>query len=188
MEILQAWDEAIVLWVRNHMSCTFLDVIARGISKLGDKGLIWIVLAIGLVVLGVRKRNGWDKWGILFLVCLSVNSFFVNSLIKPWVGRARPYQHMGLDSLGGQLHDFSFPSGHTSAAFVAVAIGYGIHKTLGRCMLIFAFCMAFSRLYLGVHYPSDIIAGALIGFGCAYFIICFVGYVESKVNKLRQRK
>jgi undecaprenyl-diphosphatase len=171
MDGLQAWDESVVLWVRNHLSCPFLDVAAKGISTLGNHGFIWIVLGITLVIWGAIKRNELLKWGVLFLFSLGTNSLLVNAFIKPLAERIRPYDQLGLDILISPLRDFSFPSGHTAAAFVAVGIGYGISKKFGRCMLILAVCMAFSRLYLAVHYPSDIIVGAFLGWGWTYLIL-----------------
>ncbi|NLK37870.1 MAG: phosphatase PAP2 family protein [Epulopiscium sp.] len=174
MDGLQAWDESVVLWVRNHMSSPFLDVMAKGVSTLGNHGLIWILLGIAFMIWGTIKRNELWKWGVLFLFCLGTNSLLVNAFIKPWAERIRPYDQLGLDILISPLRDFSFPSGHTAAAFVAVRIGYGINKSFGRCMLIFAVCMAFSRLYLAVHYPSDIIAGAFLGWGWTYLILFLI--------------
>lgn len=171
METLQVTEEAIILWIRDHMSCMFLDGIMKGVSTLGNHGFIWILFAILMMAWGFRKKNGWCRCGFFLILALLGSALIVNLTLKPNVARVRPYVTLGLDIIVPPLADFSFPSGHTSAAFAAVPVFFAVGRKWGAVMLLFACVMAFSRLYLAVHYPTDILAGALIGFGVSRLIL-----------------
>ena len=107
---------------------------------------------------------------------LAINALLVNVFLKNIVARSRPYEVIdGLTSLVGEQSDFSFPSGHTSSAFsVAVVMFMLMPKKYGVPALIVATLIAYSRLYVGVHYPSDIIGGLIIGILVA--VICVTVY------------
>lgn len=159
MEWIQGIDNSIVLWIRDTLTCGFLDTIMPAVSFLGNKGLFWLLLSVICILLGGEKR----KWGILILASLALTALFANILMKPSVARIRPYEALQMSILIPPPHDYSFPSGHTAAAFAAAVAGLLQNKKLGIGLLLFALLMAFSRLYLAVHYPSDVLAGALIG-------------------------
>lgn len=160
MEIIQNFDESVILFINEFLKCGIFDKIMPFISLLGNNGTIFILLGIILISLGGKKRS----FGIILLAALSVNIIIGNVILKPNIARIRPFDNLMLDIIIKKPLDFSFPSGHTNAAVTAAAIMFYMNKKFGIVMIVFAFLMAFSRLYLLVHYPSDIIAGALIGF------------------------
>jgi len=94
-----------------------------------------------------------------------------NVLLKPMVARVRPYDLLGYEVLVAHLSDFSFPSGHTSASFAAAMAIYTMNKKWGLAAFAFAVIMGFSRLYLGVHFPTDVLVGAFLGWAMAMITI-----------------
>lgn len=169
-------DKAIVLWIHEHLSNTVLDELCKFISFLGNNGLFWILIAMGMVVIGGKERD-WRRYGVLLLLALAVTAILTNIVIKPMVARVRPFDALGIPLILTAPEDYSFPSGHTSAAFTAAVILWHKSHKLGLFMGIFALCMAFSRVYLAVHYPTDLIAGAIIGIVVAEAVI----FMEQKL-------
>lgn len=148
-----------------------VDQLMLFISSLGNFGAIWIALAALLLIL-----TGFRRSGLAVSFALAIDFIVVNLILKPLVGRERPCDiHVPEDMLLACLSDHSFPSGHTAAAFAAAVALILCHKKAGIFALILAFMMGFSRLYLFVHYPSDVIAGALLGtlFGLIGFQLAY---------------
>lgn len=168
LQFVQTIDESIVLWVSSHLRNEFFDFLMPIVSALGNLGILWIILGFNIILFGKGKKQ--KKWGFLLLVCLAVTAVVSNFFIKPVIQRMRPFDKLFLEILIQKPHDFSFPSGHTSAAFASAIVFYMYNKKAGVFMYLFAFLMAFSRLYLLVHYPSDILIGALIGTGISWYI------------------
>ena len=157
----------ILLWIQNNIRNDVLTPIFRFITTLGNAGVIWIVLSVGL-----KKTR---RVGLLALVSLVFSALIDNVILKNVVARTRPYEVIdGLTSLVGAQKDYSFPSGHTGSAFAAAVVMFrGLPKKYGIPILVFACLMGLSRLYVGVHYPSDVLGGALIGTGIALFTYWF---------------
>ena len=160
MILLTSIDGQILLWIQEHIRCDILTPIIRFITHLGDAGMIWIVLTVVLLLVPKTRRVG-----CMTAVALLLTLLVDNVLLKNLVARIRPYDQIPeLHILIERQVDFSFPSGHSAASFsVAMAIYLSGHKKVGTAALIFASLIAVSRLYLGVHYPTDVIGGVLIG-------------------------
>ncbi len=161
---------AIDFWIldgiRNLFSCPFLDFLMPKISLLGEIGFLWLVSAAFLLC---TKR--YRKEGFYVLLSLLAGLLICNLSLKPLVARARPcWLNPAAELIVSVPHDFSFPSGHATSSFAAAASIYYANHKFGAVAFIVAAVMAFSRLYLYVHFPSDILAGALIGFACGYFV------------------
>ena len=138
-----------------------LDDAMITITSLGNGAIFWISL---LVVFFTSKA--YKKIAEIITISFILNLIVVNILLKVSVGRVRPYEAVGFTNLLiGHLSDNSFPSGHTSYAFsfVTALIILGKSKFLSWYMGIIAILIAFSRLYLYVHYPSDVLVGGIIG-------------------------
>lgn len=137
------------------------------VTSLGNFGAIWIALSALLLIIEKYRQSG-----LAVSIALLIDFVAVNLIIKPLVGRERPCDvTVPEDMLLACLSDHSFPSGHTAAAFAAAFALFLYHKRAGSAALILAVLMGFSRLYLFVHFPSDVIAGALFG-----LIFGFMGY------------
>ncbi len=141
-----------------------LDSIMVFITHLGDAGILWI--AMGLVMLFIPK---YRKAGVCVLLALVLDFIVANLTLKPLVARIRPYEYVDfVELLIHKPSDFSFPSGHSFAAFASAMSVYLYHKKEGMALLVLASLIAFSRLYLYVHFPSDVICGILLGIAIAF--------------------
>lgn len=187
MEILQKIFEALtiaegnlLLFIQDTLRYPIVTDIMLFITKLGNKGFIWIVF--GIIFLFPRKTR---RAAILSLVALFCAHLLCNEVLKDYVMRIRPYEVIdGLTSLIGPQSDYSFPSGHAMTSFAA-AIVYFRHqrRRLGVPMLVIAILIAVSRLYIGVHYPSDVIMGAVLGTIIAAIFILIFGKRNKKMKR-----
>ncbi len=159
-------ETTILLWIQNNIRNEFLTAIFKFITTLGNGGIIWIMISVGLLI--PKKTR---KVGVLSLISLALSALIDNVILKNLIARTRPYDVIPeLTTLVGAQKDYSFPSGHTGSAFAAAVVLFrGLPKKYGIPILIFAFLMGLSRLYVGVHYPSDVLGGMLIGTGIALF-------------------
>ncbi|MCI8284491.1 MAG: phosphatase PAP2 family protein [Firmicutes bacterium] len=130
------------------------------ITSLGDGGRIWIIISLILII-----PNKTRRYGMQMAIALIIGTLICNITLKPIVARIRPFDLAGTIPLINPPSDFSFPSGHTTSSFAAAtALMFGSKLNAYNCAsLILAFLIAFSRLYVYVHYPSDVLAGILIG-------------------------
>ena len=149
------------------------------ITKLGNGGMIWIALAI---VLLITRRYRWA--GVAMLLALALDVVVSNMILKPLVARIRPCDvNTTVQLLIARPTDYSFPSGHTAASFAATFALYFSRKKLWIPALVLAVLISFSRLYLYVHYPTDILAGAMIGIIMGYFGFSAAASLENVLNK-----
>lgn len=172
-------------FIQEHLRCSFLDKVLPIITKLGDAGIFWIIVAI--VLLLFKKTR---KMGIMTGLALLLGLIIGNLTLKPLVARTRPYDMPGVDInlLIERLSDKSFPSGHTLASFEAATVLLIKDKRFGIPAIVLASVIAFSRLYLYVHYPTDVLGGIVLGILIA-FASCFIVnkvqklYTESRLSK-----
>ncbi|MBO6111526.1 MAG: phosphatase PAP2 family protein [Lachnospiraceae bacterium] len=153
-------EAQILLFIQENIRNEVLDPIMLAITSLGNAGIVWII--ISLILLIIKKTR---KIGICCAVALILQLTLINGILKNIVGRIRPYEVIdGLNCLVGVQKDPSFPSGHTTSSFaVAWIIFKKLPKKFGIPALILAALIALSRLYVGVHYPTDVLAGVFIG-------------------------
>ena len=142
----------------------WLDPVVSFYTKLGDAGLLWIALSLAMLFYKPTR-----KAGALALCAMVVGMLATNFTIKPLVERPRPWLDWPITPLVKEMDPNSFPSGHTCAAFAAGMVWLrALPWRWGRIAApALAVCMGLSRLYVGVHYPTDVLAGAVIGSLCA---------------------
>lgn len=147
------------------MHTPLITKIMKAASKLGDAGFIWILLAA--VLLMIPKTR---KVGILVSVALLLDVLTCNVILKPLIARTRPYDvNTAVELLIRAPRDYSFPSGHTAASFAAAAaLWFADKKKLAIPALVLAVLIAFSRMYFYVHYPTDVLGGAILGMVCGW--------------------
>lgn len=164
LEMIQGADQQVLVWIAEHIRGPVLDPIMKLYTQLGDTGMLFIVL--GVVMLCFRSTR---KAGASALCAMLIGLVVVNFTIKPLVARERPWLAIeGFVNLVDEHDPNSFPSGHTNAAF-AFAIGAwaaGPKRWMKIAAICAAVLMGLSRLYVGVHFPSDVLAGAAIGSLC----------------------
>lgn len=155
-------DADILLYIQNHIRNDVLDPIFKAITHLGDAGIFWIILT--LVMLCFKKTR---VAGIYSAMALLGSVVLNNLILKNLIHRVRPYEVIeGLTLMVKKATDFSFPSGHTAASFASsVAMCRKIRKPYAVLLILLAGLIAFSRLYIGIHYPTDILGGLVTGIG-----------------------
>lgn len=154
------------------------DVVVPLITKLGDAGMVWILLSVVLLLIPRTRKSG-----AILAAALCVDVVLCNGILKNLFRRIRPCDvNTSIRLLIARPDDFSFPSGHTAASFAAVtALMLAGEKKLWMPALALAVFIAFSRLYLYVHYPTDILGGIAVGI--------FAGYVGNWIiNLLGEKK
>ena len=179
-QLVKDADDAILLFIGNHLHCGFLDAVMPVVTSLGDLGIVWIAVAAFLFFLKKEK-----KWAGLMLCALLATVVLGDGIIKPIIERMRPFlsdPHIVL--LIPPPSGFSFPSGHSGSSFAAATVLCFYHKKAGAAALLLAFLIAFSRLYLSVHYPSDVLAGALLGVAVAFCTVWAARKLEKKCKHL----
>ena len=182
LDIINNLDLNILHFIRDNFSNSIMDEIMIFITKLGDKGFIWIL--IGLILIAQKK---YRKIGFILLIALLITSIIGEGILKNIVQRARAFiTYPDIKIIINPPVSFSFPSGHTASSFAAaVVLGY-YFKKISHIFYLLAILIAFSRLYLFVHYPSDILAGILLGTTCAIFTIKVIGekIYKEKLNHM----
>ena len=176
-----AVDFAILDWVQAHLRCAVLDLVMPWITMLGEVGAVWILLALVLLI-----RKDTRPLGVAVAAALAVDVLLCNVILKPLVARPRPFALREVALLVPPPGDFSFPSGHTAASFAAVGALWREKSRLKYPALVLALAIALSRIYLYVHYPSDVAAGLVLGLACGFIGSFFAGIWMEKCRKRKK--
>lgn len=169
-----------ILYAINSLHNEILDKIMILITSLGNGGLIWILIAI---IFTLKKKT--RKCGILMLFSMFIGVIIGNVMIKNLVARERPcWIDENIKLLIKCPKDYSFPSGHTMASFAASTIIWLYNKKIGIITICLSFMIAFSRMYLFVHFPTDVIAGMFLGISIALLVY----YGDRKIKKCLDAK
>lgn len=168
----------VLLKAIGYLHTSFGDWLMPKITALGNRGIVWIVITV--ILLCIPKCR---KWGIAMTIALLFSSIVGNEIIKPLVGRLRPFQtYTEFILLIDPPSGYSFPSGHTAASFAAAITLWKFDRRWGGAALVLAALIAFSRMYLFVHYPTDVLGGILLGILSAYIGVWLVkrlnGYLK----------
>ena len=162
--ITQLFDLPILDWIAQNLHHPWMDAVMTTITHMGDSGALWIILAAVLLAFPQHR-----KAGMTMLLALLIGLVVCNLTLKPLVARMRPYDYQFLH-FGKEIPllipaptDFSFPSGHTNASFAAATALLLCNRKLGIPAILAAMLIAFSRLYLYVHYPTDVLAAVVLG-------------------------
>ena len=172
MEMFVQIESSMLLWIQEYIRNDFLDPIVKFITHSGDHGYLWIALLVILFCIPKTRRAACIGAATLILTFI-----ITNLCLKPLIGRTRPYEVIeGLTRIIGKQSDRSFPSGHTANS---MAVGVSLWlvskryellgdkklyfpKAAGWAVLIWSVLVGLSRLYVGVHYPTDVLGGAIV--------------------------
>ena len=171
LQSVQNLDGEILLQIQQHLRTDMLTPFMKIVTFLGNGGWFWILCAVVLLAIPKTRKTGYAA-----VLSLIFGVIVTNLLLKNIVARPRPFAEIeALIPLIAKPTDFSFPSGHTTASFaVALVMFRMLPKKIGIPAVVLAALVAFSRLYLGVHYPTDVLVGfvvALVGSLLAVWIV-----------------
>ncbi len=179
--LLRKLDWNILYFFQNYIRNPILDIIVPFYTTLGEWAICWIV--IGLIMLPFKK---YRKCGFLVLVSLLVGLLICNIALKNLVARDRPCYLIDKEiwentiKLVGNPSEYSFPSGHSVSSMSAALMIYFNHKKLGIAALVAAVLMGLSRLYVFVHFPTDVFGGFIIGAAISVGVWLVYKKIESK--------
>ena len=180
---MNIFESGIILWIQENIRGPVGDVFWQFITHLGDEGYLWIVM--GIILLFFKKTR---PIGFTVLISLLFDFLIINVALKGLVARPRPFVVNELIEplVGGVSPYRSFPSGHSGGSFAAMfALYRWVPKKIGIPALFLASLVALSRLYVGVHYPTDILGGFIIGFICSALAYCIVKMVMNKKGETK---
>ena len=178
IQSVQSVDESILLWIQANVQNDFLTPFIKAFTDLGNTGKIWILLGLLLLIPKATRR-----YGFYTLTALFFSMVITNLTLKPMIDRPRPYvtiEELTPIVISGDPN--SFPSGHTSAAFAAgiTWLAMATSPWIKGIALLQAILMGLSRLYVCVHYPSDVLVGALAGTLAAVLAVVLLRTLEQK--------
>lgn len=159
------------------------DAVMQFISALCAHGEIWIAVALIMLCFAKTRRTGM---AVAFALIFGLIS--CNMILKPLVARIRPYEYTDIQLIVAKLDDYSFPSGHTIASFEAAGAMFFTRSRFTVAAFILACVIAFSRLYLYVHFPSDVIASIILGIVFAYLATKLTDFIISKAPGIVKEK
>lgn len=182
--LIWKFDFEILFFIQNYIRNPFLDIVFPFYTSLGEDGIIWITL--GLLMLIPKKTR---KCGIMVLCALLVMLIVNNIILKNLIARPRPCSfYPEMVDLVHLPTSYSFPSGHTVSAFAVAFTILSQHKKFGIVTVVMAAVMAFTRLYVFVHFPTDIYGGIIVAAGISYFVYRMEKIVTPKIEKLINKK
>lgn len=163
-QLAVSFDLPILDWIQANLQCSFLDTVMPIVTLFGEGGIFWIAWAAILLFIPKHRKTGTGM-----LLALIMGVVICNVTLKPLVGRIRPYDYqqeyfgVTIPLLIDRMHDFSFPSGHTIASFEASVVLLLNDKRMGIPAFVICILVTLSRLYLYVHYPTDVIFSVFAG-------------------------
>lgn len=177
MEWITRLDAGTLLFIQDTIRNPVLTPVFMAITVLGNGAAVWILMSLGMAASGKTRKTA-----LMCAAALLVSLLINNIVLKNMVGRIRPYDAIeGLIPLIGKPRDYSFPSGHTGSSFAAAWVLYRrLPKRLGIPALALAGLIGISRLYLGVHYPTDVLFGVLSGIGSGCVAIAIVSALTGR--------
>ncbi len=153
------FDQSILSWIQDTMTCPLLDFLMPKVTALGNGGAVWLLAAGGLMC-----TKKYRKQGVLLLGGLAAGVLVGNVFLKNLIARPRPcWLDQSVQLLIATPGDYSFPSGHTLSSVIGATVLTKTDRRFGYAAIPLAALIAFSRLYLYVHFPSDVLAAAVLG-------------------------
>ena len=155
---IQEIDWGILQWIHDTLQCGVLDFLMPKLTALGNGGAVWIVAAAALTV-----SKKYRRYGIAMFAALAAGVLLGNVCLKNLVARPRPCWLENIPLLIANPTDYSFPSGHTLSSVIGATVLAKANRKFGFAAIPLAALIAFSRLYLYVHFPSDVLASIVLG-------------------------
>ncbi|MBQ2972706.1 MAG: phosphatase PAP2 family protein [Ruminococcus sp.] len=179
-------DFSILDFIQNNLRCDILDKIMVFLSLIGEGGIVWFMIAVPMLFFKKSRICG-----VVMILSMGITLLLGEFLLKNLIGRVRPCNiNTEIEMLVKRPRSFSFPSGHTSSSFASATTIFKWNKKYGVFALILAALIGFSRLYNYVHFPTDVLAGALFGILMSLLVYhLFIRYkLDNKLGNLRFSK
>lgn len=178
------WEMDLLYWFQS-IHHPILDKIVVAITSLGNSGIFWILLTIAMLILCKDKRVAWTSALALVFSLLIINIFLKNTVmrVRPcWIDTSVPL-------LVKNPSDYSFPSGHSSASFASAVsiVQYVRYRKQGVAAVILAAMIAVTRMYVFVHFPTDVLVGTLLGIIEALLAGLIIRWIYRKIDEKKQR-
>lgn len=184
MELIQSLDIQALFWIAEHIRCDLLTPVMTCLTHLCDHGEIWLTLALILLL-----RPGTRKCGAAILLAMVFGLILGNGVIKNVVARPRPFvSYPELHRLVDPGGEFSFPSGHTLTSFCAATALFCFYKKPAAAAYVLAALIGFTRLYVAVHYPTDVLAGAVLGIVLGTIAALIVKHTAESLHYARLKR
>ena len=178
MEWIQSMDHSVLTWIITHLRETWLTPIVTFVTSLGNAGAIWILLSLILLI-----RPKTRRCGLAMLAALLLGVLVGNLALKNIIARPRPFAaYTDIVPLVIPMDPYSFPSGHTLSSFCAATACFAYHRKAGAACSILALLIGLSRLYIGVHYPTDVLGGMVLGIILGLISACIVDKICDSVR------
>ena len=166
LKYIQEIDNRILKFIHKRFTNKFLDKVMPFVTACGDMGTIWIVIGTLLII-----RKNYRHNGLMIFYALILVSIIGEGIIKNIVKRERPEHYIkGKELLIVEQRTYSFPSAHTASSFAVATTLLGVNIYVSGIIILIAILISFSRLYLYVHYPSDVLGGIILGISCGLII------------------
>ena len=174
---------AILDWIQSNLRTPFLDKAVAIFTQMCDNGEIWIIFAV-ILMLWKKTRQAGLSVGCGLLADLLI----VNVTLKPLFGRIRPFAvNTAVELLVEAPGSAAFPSGHTASSFAVVGALYACKSPLWKPVSVLAALMALSRLYLYVHWPTDIIGGVVVGWFCGWLGTKIITWAKDALENRKKK-
>lgn len=173
---INIFDNYILFVINKYIQNKYLDKLMPVVTSMGNLGIIWIIMAIALIL-----DKPYREIGDVVILTLIISTIVGEGIVKHIIRRVRPCnQKNSLNILISKPMSYSFPSGHTLSSFAVAEVLSMYFTEYKLIFMIIAFLIALSRIYLYVHYPTDVIAGIILGILCSklIFIILQEGFME----------
>ena len=181
---MNEFEIKILDFIQDTFSCKFLDGFFVAITSFTNKGIFWIILAI--ILLCFKKTR---KTGVCLGVALILGEILGNQILKNIFARPRPYVvNTEANVIINKLSSYSFPSGHTRCSVECAIAIFANNKKWGTAAIVFAALTAFSRLYLYMHYPTDVLGGAILGIIDGLLAVFIVKKASEYISKRKLSK
>lgn len=178
---MRAFEFGVLNWIQSNCRAGLLDAVMPFFSALCNHGEVWIALAV-ILLLTRRYRHT----GAVLALALILDGLCCNVILKPLIARVRPCDvNEAVELLVLRPTDWSFPSGHTAASFAAVGALRADKCGLWKPAFGLAVLIAFSRLYLYLHWPSDVLVGAALGAALGFAASRLTRWVEKETGRTR---
>lgn len=165
MDQIFTWDKNALIWINSHHN-SFLDALLIPISYAGELAALWIILSLGMLIFGKSRER---KTALLFIIVLLVVDRVFSAMLGHMLPRVRPCEAIeGIRQLGIHWTSGSFPSGHAHSVWLATIIFGSRYPKWIIPMVVFSVLTCYSRPYMGMHYPLDVIGGSLLGVAAGF--------------------